>query len=109
MADLGGRVVAFLEARRATEMASLITRHHGVPFSAPCLREVHRPDAPELATAVALLCGDDVEVAVFLTGVGTQTIIDAARLHGREAELLAALARKHVAVRGPKPTVVLRK
>lgn len=109
MADLGGRVIAFLEARRATEMASLITRHHGVPFPAPCLREVHRPDAPELAAAVAHLCSDDVQVVVFLTGVGTQTIIDAARLHGREEELLAALDRKQVAVRGPKPTAVLRK
>ena len=109
MADLGGRVIAFLEARRTTEMASLITRHHGVPFSAPCLREMHRPDAPDLAKAVADLCGDDVAVAIFLTGAGTQTIIEAARLHGRETDLLAALARKKIAVRGPKPTAVLRK
>lgn len=109
MANLGGRVIAILEARRAAELAGLIARHHGVAFSAPCLRELHQPDAPELAAAIDTLCGDDVHVAIFLTGVGTSTIFDAARLHAREEELLAALARKRIAVRGPKPTAVLRK
>jgi uroporphyrinogen-III synthase len=109
MADLGDRVIAFLEARRAAELGGLIARHHGVPFSAPCLRELHRPDAPEMAAAVDLLCGDKSDVVIFLTGVGASTIFDAAALHGREPELLAALARKRVAVRGPKPTAVLRK
>jgi uroporphyrinogen-III synthase len=108
VADLGGRVVAFLEGRRETEMASLVERHNGVPFAAPCLTEVHRPDAPELLAAVDGLCSDDVAFAVFLTGVGTRTIFEAARLLGREDELFAALARKKVAVRGPKPTTVLR-
>ncbi len=109
MADLQGRVVAFLEARRAPELADLITRHCGVPFAAPCLREVHQPDAPELAAAVEQLCRDDVTMAIFLTGVGTATIVEAARRHGREQELLDALNRKRVAARGPKPVAVLRK
>jgi uroporphyrinogen-III synthase len=109
LADLHGRVVAFLEARRAPELADLITRHHGVPLSAPCLREVHQPDAPELVVAVGQLCSDDVHIAIFLTGVGTATIFEAARRQGREPELLAALARKRVVVRGPKPVAVLRK
>ena len=109
MADLHGRVVAFLEARRAAELADLIARHHGTPLAAPCLREVHHPDAPELAEAVDRLCDDAVTVAIFLTGVGTATIVEAARLHGRTEELLAALATKRVAARGPKPVAVLRK
>lgn len=109
MADLQGRTIAFLESRRSTELASLIQRHQGVPYAAPCLREVHRPDAPELAEAVEHLCCDEVGIAVFLTGVGAATIFEAAQLHGRAAELLAALARKRVAVRGPKPVAVLHK
>jgi uroporphyrinogen-III synthase len=109
MADLGGRVVAFLEARRCAELAVLIARHNGVPWAAPCLRELHQADAPSLARAVAKLCDDAVGFVVFLTGVGASTIFDAARLHGREAELRDALARKQVAVRGPKPAAALRK
>src|SRR5438105_1801492 len=109
MADLGGRVVAFLEARRANELAELIRRHGGVPYPAPCLREVHQPEAPELDCAVDELCDDAVSVAIFMTGVGTTTLLDAARVRGREAELLAALARKRVAVRSPKPLAPLRK
>ena len=41
MADLRGRTIAFLEGRRAAELASLIERHHGVPLAAPSLRELH--------------------------------------------------------------------
>jgi uroporphyrinogen-III synthase len=107
--DLGGRTVAFLEARRAAELAALIARHHGRPLAAPCLHEVHRPDAPELAAAVDALCDPRTRLAIFLTGVGTQTIVEAARRRGRQADLLAALARMRVAVRGPKPTAALRR
>jgi adenylylsulfate kinase len=107
--SLHGRTVAFLEARRSVELASLVVRHHGVPLAAPCLVELHQPDAPELAAAVDELCSHETTLVVFLTGVGTATIFEAARLRGREQHLLAALAEKRVAVRGPKPTAVLRR
>ncbi|HYY89585.1 MAG TPA: uroporphyrinogen-III synthase, partial [Chloroflexota bacterium] len=109
MADLGGRVVAFLEARRATELADLIARHRGVPLAAPCLRELHQADAPSLAKAIHELCDLRVGFSIFLTGVGAATIFEAARLHGREAQLREALARQRVAVRGPKPAAELRR
>lgn len=109
MADLQGRVIAFLEARRAAELADLIRRHRGVPYAAPCLHEVHRPEAAELGAAIQQLCRPEVGVALFLTGVGTQTILEAARRHNCELDLLAALAAKRVAARGPKPVAVLRK
>src|SRR5204862_5696019 len=53
VADLQGRVVAFLEGRRSAELADLIARHNGVPLAAPCVREVHTPDAPELQASLA--------------------------------------------------------
>src|SRR5262249_27256440 len=109
MADLGGKVVAFLEGRRASEMADLIERHNGVPLAAPCLREVHTPDAPELQASVRALCETDVAIAIFLTGVGTSTVFESARLMGLETLLRERLERAIVVVRGPKPTAVLRK
>src|SRR5689334_3472397 len=109
VADLGGRTVAFLEGRRATELASLISRHNGVPLAAPCVREVHTPDAPELQASLArVLDAERLDVAIFLTGVGTLTVFEAARLAHREDELRAKLEQALVAVRGPKPTAALR-
>jgi uroporphyrinogen-III synthase len=109
MADLQGKTVAFLEGRRATELADLIVRHHGVPLGAPCLREVHSPDAPELQQTIQrVLDAERMDVAIFLTGVGTRTVFDSARLMGREPELRAQLEKAQVVVRGPKPTAALR-
>jgi uroporphyrinogen-III synthase len=109
LADLAGRVVAFLEGRREMELADLIRRHNGVPLAAPCLREVHSPDAPELeASIVRMLDADGLDFAVFLTGVGTRTVFESAALIGRDSELRSRLQSAVVVVRGPKPTAVLR-
>ena len=110
MADLDGKVIAFLEGRRASEMADLIGRHHGVPLAAPCLREVHSPDSPVLQSSItAVLDLPRLDVAIFLTGVGTTTIFESAAQMGREADLRQRLNEATVVVRGPKPTAVLRK
>ncbi|HEY0581947.1 MAG TPA: uroporphyrinogen-III synthase [Chloroflexota bacterium] len=109
MADLHGKCIAFLEGRRTAELADLIVRHNGVPLAAPCLREVHSPDAPHLQASLQQTLEADVALAIFLTGVGTTTIFEAARHLGREADLRATLERATVVVRGPKPTAVLRK
>jgi uroporphyrinogen-III synthase len=109
MANLQRKVVAFLEGRRTAELADLIARHNGVPLAAPCVREVHTPDAPELRQSIQrVLDAPRLDVAVFLTGVGTRTVFESAQLLGREAELRQRLAAATVAVRGPKPTAVLR-
>jgi uroporphyrinogen-III synthase len=109
VADFQGKVVAFLEGRRSAELADLIVRHNGRPLAAPCLREVHSPDSPALQATVQSVCDAEVSVAIFLTGVGTSTVFDAARHMGREVDLRQRLAHATVVVRGPKPTAVLRK
>jgi uroporphyrinogen-III synthase len=109
MADLQGKVVAFLEGRRAAELADLIQRHHGTPLAAPCLREVHSPESPVLQASIATVLDARPDVVIFLTGVGTSTIFDAARSMQREADLRQALDEATVVVRGPKPTAALRK
>lgn len=109
MPSLGGRVVACLEARNAAELADLVTRHGGIPYPAPCLREVHEPDAAETQRAVRLIRGDEVQIAIFLTGVGVQTIVEGARRLGCEEQLVKGLARKRIAVRGPKALNAIRR
>jgi uroporphyrinogen-III synthase len=109
MADLQQRVIAFLEGRRSAELADLIQRHNGSPLAAPCLREVHTPDAPVLQESLLEVLEADLGVAIFLTGVGTETVFEAARYAGREADLRRQLEHASVVVRGPKPAAVLRK
>jgi uroporphyrinogen-III synthase len=109
VANLGGRTIAFLEGRRTAEMADLIARHNGVPLAAPCLREVHSPEAPSLQAEVRLVLAADVDAAIFLTGVGTATIFECARALRADAQLHQRLEAATVVVRGPKPTAVLRK
>jgi uroporphyrinogen-III synthase len=73
------------------------------------MREVHTPDAPELQASIArVLDAQALDVAIFLTGVGTRTVFEAAQHMGREVELRQRLDAAVVAVRGPKPTAALR-
>ncbi|HEY1296560.1 MAG TPA: uroporphyrinogen-III synthase, partial [Chloroflexota bacterium] len=101
--------VAFLEGRRETELADLIQRHNGIPLAAPCLREVHTPDSPTLQASIERVVASDVSVFVFLTGVGTATVFQAAAHMECEADLLRHLDQASVVVRSPKPAAVLRK
>ena len=109
MADLQRRTIAFLEGRRSAELADLIQRHNGIPMPAPCIREIHSPDSPVLQASVLRVLESNLDVAIFLTGVGTATVFDSVRLMNREADLRNQLESATVVVRGPKPAAVLRK
>ena len=107
MADLGGRTIAFLEGRRATELADLITRHNGVPLAAPCLREVHQPGSPVLQGSIQRVLDAAPAVLIFMTGVGTTTVFDVAsgsfELAMRCAAWLLAPLISRAAVSGSTP------
>jgi uroporphyrinogen-III synthase len=109
LADLQRKVIAFLEGRRANELADLIERHNGIPLAAPCLREVHSPDSPELQSSIAAVLDARPDVVIFLTGVGAETVFESAIRMDRSVDLHSTLDRATVVVRGPKPTAVLRK
>src|ERR1700730_1469467 len=101
----GLRVLA-LESRRAIELATLITTYGGQPIVAPALREVPLESNTEaLGFADALIRGE-LEVVIFLTGVGTRALVNVIEpAYSRDA-IAAALARTRVVARGPKPLAV---
>ncbi|MEK7215081.1 MAG: uroporphyrinogen-III synthase [Chloroflexota bacterium] len=109
MGVLDGRVVAVLEARRAGDMASLITRQGGTPYPAPALKEVPLENQSEVAEFVDKLATESCSVAIFLTGVGAEALLAAAGALGRLPEVLRTLARAIVVARGPKPVAVLKR
>ncbi|HUY38595.1 MAG TPA: uroporphyrinogen decarboxylase [Candidatus Binataceae bacterium] len=101
------RIVAF-ESRMAAEAAALITRGGGVAIVAPAMREVPLGENPAgLDFAERLLAGE-IDVAIFLTGVGTRALFQVMESRRPRADLVAALGRTVTVVRGPKPARALR-
>ena len=108
VASLGGKIIAITEARRAAELASLITKRGGVPYSAPAVREIPRRDLAPALDVLARMCRGEVSMIIFLTGVGTRAFLALAGEKGKRDALLTALEKMVVAARGPKPAAALR-
>ena len=106
--DFAGLRVLALESRRSVEVASVIATYGGTPIVAPALREVPLESNSEaLAFAAALLRGE-VDIVIFLTGVGTRALVNTAEQVCSREDFVSALQRTKVVARGPKPLAVLR-
>lgn len=103
-----GKTIAVLEARLGRQFAELIEKRGGRALHAPALSEIPDLDPAVIARLVADLEAAPPAVAIFQTGVGTRALFEATDALGLTARLLAVLAKAAVAVRGPKPTAVLR-
>ncbi len=102
----GLRVLSF-ESRRAQEIAQLIRNNGGQPIVAPSTREVPAPNEEEHKLIYGIL-NDEFDAIIFMTGVGSRTLVQAAEAMCSREELFAALARTRVIVRGPKPAAAMR-
>jgi len=103
----GLKVVTF-ESRMATAMADMISRHGGIPISAPAVREIPLEENPAALEFAKELLAGRIDLVVLLTGVGTRALVAAVETAFPRAEFLAALGRIPTIVRGPKPQAVLR-
>jgi uroporphyrinogen-III synthase len=106
MTPLMGRRIALLERRSGDEIAALVHRCGGVPISAPAIDEVLCHD--DFNTFFDGLMGRRFSLAIFLSGAGTQALLDEARNRGQLSTVLAALRDLAIACRGAKPAAVLR-
>ena len=100
--------VLSLESRRAEEMRTLILKHGGNPTIAPSMREISLDENPEAFSFGEDLILGRIQIVVFLTGVGAKALMEVLCTRWTCNELLAALGRCVVVVRGPKPTAVLK-
>jgi uroporphyrinogen-III synthase len=101
------RVCSF-ESRRQAEMAELLNRQGATAFVAPSMREVPLEDNPDAFQFADHLFAGRIDTMVFLTGVGARALMSVLETRFTLADVLAALARCRIAVRGPKPAAVLR-
>jgi uroporphyrinogen-III synthase len=105
---LDGFVVLSFESRRAEEMAELIRRHGGTPVVAPSMREVPLEENPVLTDFLQRLEGSQLDVVIFLTGVGLRTLVAALRDRCDPERFADLLRRTTIVARGPKPVAALR-
>jgi uroporphyrinogen-III synthase len=105
---LAGLRVAVFESRMAGPSADLITKHGGIPLSAPSLREIPLGDSPEVTAFAEKLIAGTFDVVIFETGVGVRYLTQAIDARVPREQWLAALARAKVVARGPKPVAALR-
>jgi uroporphyrinogen-III synthase len=103
-----GLRVLSLESRRATEMAALISTYGGRPLVAPALREVPLASNSEALDFADALMRGELDIVIFLTGVGTRALVTVAERRYPRDLLAAALGRTKVVVRGPKPLAAVR-
>jgi uroporphyrinogen-III synthase len=103
-----GLQVLALESRRAREMSTLISNNGGKPTVAPATREVAAEDNGDALKFVSALREGRLDMVIFLTGVGTRALAQAAEGICPREEFLTALSRIAVIARGPKPVAALR-
>jgi uroporphyrinogen-III synthase len=100
------RVLSF-ESRRAQEIALLIRNNGGEPIVAPSTREVQTPNEDEEKLIRGIL-DHKFDAIIFMTGVGSRALVQAAESICPRDEFLAALGQTRVVVRGPKPAAAMR-
>jgi uroporphyrinogen-III synthase len=103
----GSTVLAF-ESRRSVEMARLIANKGGKAMVVPAAREVLSASRSSLSEFAASLLDGNLDLVIFLTGVGTRALAQGMEQFCSRAELAAALSRLCIVARGPKPAAALR-
>src|SRR6266404_1314204 len=102
----GLRVLSF-ESRRAKEISLLIANNGGQPIVVPSTREIQTPNEDEQKLIQEIL-KDEFDAIIFMTGVGSRALVQAAEAVTSREDFLTALRRMRVVVRGPKPAAAMR-
>jgi uroporphyrinogen-III synthase len=103
-----GLRVLTLESRRAPEMAKLIANCGGKPVVAPSMREVPLESNASALEFASRLQQGELDMAIFLTGVGTRALTRVVETKYPKEQFAALLSRIPIVARGPKPAAVLR-
>jgi uroporphyrinogen-III synthase len=109
MSTLTGKRIVLVEGRMPEELADLVRRHGGEPINVPALRERTIECTEDVAAFITLLGQGALQVVIFSTGVGVNTLFRTAEQLGRRAELLQGLAAVTTVCRGPKPVAALKR
>src|SRR5678815_4239668 len=99
--------VAALESRNAAEIARLIEKFGGRPHVSPSMREVPIEQNREAIDFAHRLITGEIDVMIFLTGVGFRHLLAAVERHVERQRYLHALSDITTICRGPKPVAAM--
>jgi len=108
MSGFAGLRVLALESRRAAELSKLISTYGGLPIIAPAMKEVPLESNSEALVFAARLFAGEFDMVIFLTGVGSRTLLGVVETTYKRDEYVAALQQIKIVARGPKPIAALR-
>ena len=100
--------VAILEHRFTKEFTTLLERFGATVYACPILEEKPVENREELEKFVREVASGNLDVMIFLTGVGARFLVAAAESTGLKDQFLQALNKITIVVRGPKPVAALR-
>ena len=106
--DFSNLRVAAFESRRAEDMENLIRRYRGRPSVSPSMREVPVSDATGAVDFAHRLITGQIDVVIFLTGVGVRQMMQQVERHVDRRRFLDAISDVTTVARGPKPVAALR-
>jgi len=106
--DLRGLRIAITGERRAEEQAALVRSLGGVPLVCPTAKLAWEDDGDAPRRWAGAVRGG-VDDAVFMTGMGTQRLLEHAQSDGVLDDVLQHLRAARVVVRGSKALPVLRR
>src|SRR4051812_38895612 len=99
--------VAALESRNAVEIGRLIEKSGGQPFVSPSMREVPIHENREAVDFANRLITGEIDIMIFLTGVGFRHLLKAVEKHVPRERFLHALSDMTTICRGPKPVAAM--
>ena len=100
--------IVILEHRFTKEFSALLERFGASVYACPLLEERPVENREELEKFVRQAAASNLDVMIFLTGVGARFLVSAAESIGLKNEFLQALNKMTIVVRGPKPVAALR-
>ena len=108
MQPLDGVSIAAFESRRASELARMLEKTGATPFVSASMMESTVDNAKPIVDFAHMLITGQIDVMVFLTGVGFEYFLDIATKHIEKQRLLDSLSDITTVVRGPKPLAAMR-
>jgi uroporphyrinogen-III synthase len=106
---LDGVTVAIPESRFREEFATLFERAGASVRLCPLMTETILEDKSSTRAFIDRAVSSNLDITIFMTGIGTNLILQEAESIGKREALLAALARETIVSRGSKSTAALRK
>jgi len=100
--------VAIFEHRFTKEFSTLFERLGATVYACPMLVEKPVENRGELQEFVRQVVGGNLDLMIFLTGVGARFLVAEADAMGMKDDFVTALGKLTIVVRGPKPVNALR-